>query len=377
MAFPSSVVELLRELIRIPSVNPDGEPGTDLTGEKHLADFVAAFLRDECGAEVEDEEVLPDRPNVLARFPGGASGRPRVLLAPHLDTVGVGGMTIEPFGARLMDGKVWGRGASDTKGSLAAMLWALREVRGDATRLGVAPLFAGFMSEESGQHGSRHFARNHVGEVDFAIAGEPTGLQVVHAHKACWWLEVTVRGRAAHSSKPELGDNAVVRMADLIGKLEAELARGLQTYEDEVLGACTHSINQCRGGVRANVVPDECRIVVDLRATPELYAAGVPRFLEDCLTHCGHPEASVHILGESPTLKTDPDHPVIRRLRSLGAGVTTAPWFCDAGWLALAGIPSVAMGPGSIDQAHTVDEWIRVSDLEKGADFFEGFLRSF
>jgi acetylornithine deacetylase len=286
-------------------------------------------------------------------------------------------MTIDPFGGDWSDGKIWGRGASDTKGSLAAMLWALREVRDEIDKLGVEPLFAGFMSEESSQHGSRHYAGNHRDEVDFAIAGEPTALQVVHAHKACSRVAITMHGRAVHSSKPELGDNAVVKMAALIGKLDADLRRRITGFKDDVLGASTHSINQCQGGTAANVVPDRCRIVIDFRSTPDLYRKGVANLLREGLQAIGHEEAEVRVLGEAPTLKTDPDHEVIGKLREAGAGLTTAPWFCDAGWLAEAGIPAVALGPGSIDQAHTKDEWIRVEDLEAGAAFFTRFLRAF
>lgn len=373
MAFPSTVVELLQELIRIPSVNPDGEPGTERTGEADLAAYVAAFLREECGAEVELEEVLPGRPNLLGRFPGGSSGGRKVVLGPHLDTVGVAGMVIDPFGGEVREGKIWGRGASDTKGSLAAMLWALREERRQGGGDGV--MFAGFMGEESAQHGSRHFARHHAEEAGFGVIGEPTEMQVVRAHKACWWLGVKVKGRAAHSSKPELGDNAVLKMADLIGKLNGEMARRLPGFADDVLGCPTLSINQCQGGVRANVVPDECGIVVDVRATPALHDYGVPRLLGECLAATGHESAAVRVIGQSPVLKTDPEHEMIRRLCSLGAGLAVAPWFCDAGWLAEAGIPAIAIGPGSIDQAHTVDEWIRVAELEEGARFFARFLR--
>jgi acetylornithine deacetylase/succinyl-diaminopimelate desuccinylase-like protein len=119
---PADVISLLQHLIRIPSVNPDNAPGTDLTGEAALAGFVGAWL-EAIGAEVTLTEVRPARPNLIARF-APLDGRPRILLGPHLDTVGVGGMTVAPFGGDLRDGRVWGRGAADTKGPMAAMLWA-------------------------------------------------------------------------------------------------------------------------------------------------------------------------------------------------------------------------------------------------------------
>src|SRR5690349_4629043 len=120
----SSVVELLQALIRIPSVNPAGTPGTDEVGEERCARFLCGFLT-ELGAHAELRQVLPGRPNAVARFPSDGTGKPRLLFAPHIDTVSVAGMSIDPFGGELREGKVWGRGASDTKGSMAAMLWAL------------------------------------------------------------------------------------------------------------------------------------------------------------------------------------------------------------------------------------------------------------
>jgi succinyl-diaminopimelate desuccinylase len=134
---------LLRALVRIPSVNPDGDPGTTGTGEKDCADFVAEFLRS-CGAEASGEDVLPGRPNVLGRFPSHGKSKPPVLFAPHTNTVSVAGMTIDPFAAELCDGRIWGRGATDTKGSMAAMLFALRECRDTLPGLSHEILVAAF-----------------------------------------------------------------------------------------------------------------------------------------------------------------------------------------------------------------------------------------
>ena len=151
----SSVTELLQALVRIPSVNPTGDPGTPHTGEQAIADWLAAWLRMEFpAARVELREVLPGRPNVVVRFSDSSGKKPRLLFAPHTDTVSVGGMTIDPFGAELRDGKVWGRGTSDTKGSMASMLWALRGMRERLPELGHEVWFAGLCSEEAGQHGA-------------------------------------------------------------------------------------------------------------------------------------------------------------------------------------------------------------------------------
>ena len=208
-----TVVDLLRELIRIPSVNPDGDPGTRHTGEKECAKFVADFLRS-CGAEAWLEDVLPDRPNVLGRFPSAGKAKPRLLFAPHTDTVSVAGMSIDPFSGELHDGKIWGRGASDTKGPMAAMLFALLESKDLLPDLSHEIWFAGFMGEEAGQQGAKALSSKE--KFDFAIVGEPTRLQTVNTHKGSVWLTLRARGRAAHASTPQIGENAIEKILEVI-----------------------------------------------------------------------------------------------------------------------------------------------------------------
>jgi Acetylornithine deacetylase/Succinyl-diaminopimelate desuccinylase and related deacylases len=155
-ASPGSVVELAQALVRIASVNPDGDPGTDRTGEQACAEFVADFLQAD-GAQTALHEVHPGRPNVVARF-AAAAGKPRLLFAPHTDTVSVAGMTIDPFGGAIRGGKLYGRGASDTKGPMASMLWALHECRDLLPHLTHEVWFAGLMGEEAGQDGAKALA---------------------------------------------------------------------------------------------------------------------------------------------------------------------------------------------------------------------------
>ncbi len=185
MVMSSRVVRILRDLIAIPSVNPDGESEAGHAGELECARYAGEFCR-RLGASVVYEEVLPGRPNVVARFPSdGRAGKPRVLLAPHTDTVSVAGMVIDPFGAELRDGRVWGRGACDTKGTMAAMLAALEEIGPAVAGLGAEVTFAGLMGEETRQHGSRHFAREHAGEYDFAVGSGNVWLRRSSAMR-CW-----------------------------------------------------------------------------------------------------------------------------------------------------------------------------------------------
>lgn len=373
---PTNVVELLCDLIQIPSVNPDGDPGTDLLGEQKCAEYVADFLRDRCGAEAELEEVLPGRPNVIGRFPNKTGATKTVLFGPHTDTVGVANMTIDPFGGEVRNGKIWGRGASDTKGSMANMLWAFHELRDVIPQLPVKVIFVGFISEESGQDGSRHFGEHHADEADFAVVGEPTELDVVFAHKACWWIELTTKGKAAHGSRPELGDNAVMKMTHVLQAIESGYREALEQPElvDDVLGKSTVSVNICNGGSRSNIVPDSCVATIDIRATPALFERGVLEHVREFLDANGFGDVEARPTCDSPALRTDPENPFVQQLLANGSELVTAPWFCDGGWLAGAGIPSIAIGPGSIAQAHTKDEWIKVEDLEAGAAYFKRFI---
>ena len=373
------VVTLLSELIRIPSVNPDGDPGCDVSGEKECAEWIGSFLSG-LGAEVSFEEVLPDRPNVIGRFPGKEDPNlPRLLLAPHLDTVSVAGMSIDPFGGEVRDGKVWGRGASDTKGTMAAMLWALQDLGAGLSELDARIAFAGLMGEETGQPGSRHFGDHHGNEFDFAVVGEPTELDIVHASKGCVWIELTAWGKAAHGATPEKGENAIAKLQTVLSVVLDELPRRFAEHEDNLLGLPTVNLGMIRGGSRTNIVPDSANASLDFRETPSLRKkGGVLSLLEEILSENGwSDEIEVKRTVDSEPLHTDPDFDPVKRLEKLGAKLTTAPWFCDAGWLSRGGIPSVACGPGNIAQAHTEDEFIRIDDLEEGARFYRDFLSSY
>ena len=359
--------ELLAELIRIPSVNPEGDPGVEEPGESRLALYLEKLLTG-LGAEVLIEDVLPGRPNVVARFPSNRPGKPRILFAPHTDTVSVSGMTIDPFGGEIREGKVWGRGASDTKGPMAAMLIALARCRDLLPSLSHEIWFAGLMGEESGQHGAKALAsREHF---DFVIAGEPTDLGTVHTHKGSLWVTLTSHGRAVHASAPEKGENAIYRMSAAIERIREQVLPELGKQKHPQLGQSTLSVGTIRGGSKTNIVPDHCEATLDIRTVPGADPEAIVRMLEDAC-----PGITLTWLGSSP-LHTDPDHHLIAKLSSLGAPAVGAPWFCDAAIFAEKGMPSVALGPGSIAQAHTADEWISVADLNAGADFFESFLKS-
>lgn len=363
-----SVTDIASALVQIPSVNPDGgDPGTPHTGEAACANWVSDFLH-KLGAEVSLREVLPGRPNVVGRFPSKISNAPRVLFAPHLDTVSVAGMTIEPFSGEVREGRLWGRGSSDTKGPAASMLWALQEAKDFLSTLPYEIWFAGLVGEEAGQFGAKALAEEE--HFDFVLAGEPTSLQVVHTHKGSCWLQLKTHGHAVHASRPEAGENAIYKMCEAIDCLRQEIDPMLAKNVDPVLGRATMSVGIIQGGSKVNIVPDVCQASVDIRTIPGMNTEFVSRMLKDRV-----PDIQIEMLGSEP-LFTDPAHPLIHRMQSLGASLAGAPWFCDAAVFAAKGCPSIAIGPGSIAQAHTADEFISITDLEDGGRFFLNFLKS-
>ena len=364
---PLNPAALLQDLIRIPSVNPEGDPGVSDPGEARIAVALERLLL-ELSAEVSLREVLPGRPNVVARFPSNRPDKPRLLLAPHTDTVSVVGMTIDPFSGEVRDGRIWGRGASDTKGPMAAMLSALARMREVIPTLSHEIWFAGLVGEESGQHGAKALASEE--HFDFVIAGEPTDLKTVHAHKGSLWVTLTAHGKAVHASAPDRGENAIYKMTSAIERVREQVIPAISKTTHPLLGHSTLSVGTIRGGSKTNIVPDHCEATLDIRIIPGTDPLQIINLIEN-VTH----GVQVDHLGSEP-LYTDPDHPLVAKLSALGALPVGAPWFCDAAIFAAKGISAVALGPGSIAQAHTADEFISVSDLEAGADFFERLLRS-
>ena len=366
---PASVAELAQDLVRIPSVNPDGDPGTDQTGEEACAAFLRDFLHS-LGAEVRLEEVLPGRPNVVARFTA-TGGKPRLLFAPHTDTVSVAGMTVDPFGGEIRDGRLYGRGATDTKGPMASMLWALRECRDVLPLLSHEIWFAGLMGEEAGQDGAKALADKET--FDFVVVGEPTGLDVVFKHKVDVTARIIATGRSAHSSCPERGENAITKLASGLLSLQEALTDHFKKIHDPVLGHPTFSIGTIRGGTKFNIVPDHAEAVVDLRLLPSQWKDREAAEVFDIMREAC-PGLRVERIAGSQALDTDPAHPLVGKLAAVGGKPAGAAWFCDAAVFSSRGIPAVAIGPGSIAQAHTEDEFIEIADLERGVEFFKKFL---
>lgn len=371
----SPVVKLLSDLVALPSINPAFTGLNDpWSGETRVSEFLTrAAIR--AKLDVELQPVLPERSNVVIRLTPPGRIKQRVLLAPHMDTVTVSDRSqLRPA---LRHGRLYGRGSCDTKGSVAAMFTALSRVaRGARRPQHTEIILVGLIDEENGQSGSRALVK-HRFRADLAIVGEPTLLEVVTAHKGDIWLEIETSGRAAHSSQPELGRNAIAEMARVVSALEGPYAKQLKTSRHPLLGPATVNVGTIHGGRQPNIVPDHCEIRVDRRTIPGETDARVIRDLKKFLRSQGC-VAAVRDWKGLPSLPLETDHrlPLVRQLmKTTGQrrpkGVR---YFSDAGVLAQGGIPSILFGPGDIAQAHTVDEFIAITQLESATDLLTSFL---
>jgi acetylornithine deacetylase len=367
---------LLADLIRIPSVNPMGraQSGDDFV-EEHLAGYVAEYLR-RSGVEVELDEVTPRRPNVIARITTGA--RETILLEAHLDTVRVDGMTIPPFEPVVRDGRLFGRGACDTKASLAAFLYAVTSVLAEGRRPRHNVVLLAVADEEYQFTGARRAVERGLG-ADWGIVGEPTSLGIIHAHKGVTRWRIHTTGRAAHSAYPQQGENAIYTMAQIVARLD-DYALGLQEQVPHpLLGPPTLSVGVIEGGQAVNVVPDHCWIEIDRRTLPGENAEEVMADVRHVLREVNGwtmeaPHLSVAGMHVPDSSAAVTELSAALRAVTGNAVLTSAPYATDAGLYCQAGVPCVVFGPGDIAEAHTSAESVPLKEVEQCADVIRRVL---
>jgi acetylornithine deacetylase len=385
-----SVVSLLQDLVAIPSVNPMGR---DLTGPEYYETRVSAYLVElfkSLDTHYEQVEVAPGRANILARYNAGPD-RPTVLLDAHQDTVPVDGMTISPFDPVVKDGRLYGRGACDVKGGLAAMLTAFSRLVRERPRRAANVIMSCTCDEESTVMGITDLVEmwndpSRTSKVipsrpDVAIVAEPTGLDVVVAHRGATRWKIKTSGVACHSSRPSDGVNAVYRMAKVLECIEAYNEYLRQTIPPHRLcGPATISVGRIEGGISVNTVPDFCTIEIDRRVIPgedghaviERLATYLRARLDFEVEHW--PPWSVGL-----PLSDDDNGPLADRLMNFVTDIAGAhdkvgvAYGTHASRIADSNVPSVVFGPGSIDQAHTKEEWVEISQLELAAEVYYRF----
>lgn len=373
LEMPGAAQSILEQLVRIPSA----------TGHEQAIAHAFAGRCEEAGLEVETQEVEPGRLNVIARWRVGR--RPRLLLTGHLDTVPVGeGWTRDPFGAEVAGGRLYGRGACDMKGGLAAMLGAIVDLRARGAEPAGDVVLAAVVGEEEDSAGTRALIAGGVA-ADWAVLAEPTAMALVVANRGLMNYRLVVRGASVHASSPELGRNAVTAAARLVLELEA-CADGLATRPHRLFGPPNLTVGTIHGGTRPYVVPDRCVVEVDRRVNPgetrDQVVAEIQAAIARTRAHLGWLEVEVEAGPEYLAFEIPEEHELIGAMTSAMAAANLprrlSAWRAasDAGFLVhTAGIPCVLFGPGDIEQsAHRPDEWMDLVDLEVAQRVFERLL---
>src|SRR5262245_16521330 len=349
-----SVAELTSALVRVDSRNPDLDP--DGPGEGGMASFVADWLRD-AGLDVAVEEAAPGRPNVVGVARGSGGGR-TLMLNAHMDTVGVAGMK-EPYTGRIADGRVYGRGAYDMKGSLAAcMIAAWRAstlgLRGDVVVTAVA-------DEEVASVGTEAIARTR--RADAAIVTEPTEERLALAHRGFAGFTIDVVGRAAHGSRPDLGIDAIARTGPVLVRLAELDARLRAGTGHPLLGTGSAHASLISGGQEYSSYPASCRLIGERRTIPGETDDDVRGEVEALLADV---EGEWGLTISRPPFETAPTAEIAALVRHHAGdpGDIGAPYWADSGLLHAAGIPTVLYGPRG-EGAHAEVEWVDVASLER------------
>lgn len=372
MTTNNHLAEWLSRLVQIPSVSPDqAGPRAGTPGEAKLAAAVSGWF-EAFGGEVYQEEVQTDRPNIYGLWRGRSERWAAVDV--HMDTVGVEQMAGDPFDGRIENGRVYGRGAVDTKATLAVVLALLEAIHQTGQILETNLLIAATMDEEFSATGAPAFAkwvRQRGLSLDQLAVAEPTMCQPVYGHKGVCRLEFEIQGKSTHSSQPQLGQNAITAAAPLILALDEEHQRLLAEPPQTELGPATLTVSVIQGGTGINVVPDSCRIFIDRRTVAGENAAEVAATLRMLAEQtCPLPVTTRDQLLLDAFFNP-PDTPWICQMAEWsGQKPVIAPYGTNAfAYGGLAG-ECVVIGPGSIDQAHGDVEWVEISELQKLAGIY-------
>jgi len=369
---------LLQKLVQINSVTPSLESGSPANGgEESLAQWVKQFL-ESYHFHCELDYVEPGRPNIIARHRFFDPELPTVAFEAHLDTVDVERMSIDPFAGAIYDNALWGRGACDVKGTMAAMLTALVKWTNQTGGHHFNPIFIGTMGEENGTIGARHLARQGL-PLDMILVGEPTSLNPVVGHKGIWRFAIETKGLAGHSSRPEQGRNAVEAMIPVLNALQNRVKPKFESTAGNTL-----SVTLLHGGTTINVIPDSCRLSVDARFIPgtklDIVEEHISAMVETLQNN--HPEFHYNFIEiqQNPPFKAKENSVLLSLLEeTLAAHNVSArrlfePWYSDAGHYSLSGYDVIVWGAGDICHAHTADEHIDIDQLQLAEQLLVEFL---
>lgn len=375
------ILATLQDLVAIDSVNPALPGGQQ--GEADMVAYLSTFFS-ALNIPFELSEVLPGRSNFIARFEGENPER-QLLFECHMDTASAEVMTIPPFEPHIRDGRLYGRGSCDTKAGGAAMIHAIKRLRESGIKPPCTILYAGTIDEEAFFAGTNHLAEHLAAEA--AVISEPTDLAVVRAHKGAVRFHLTVNGKAAHSAKPHLGVNAITKMAQLIARIEKEISPQYAAQSYPLLGSPTFNVGTIVGGAQVNFVPDQCQIAIDCRLIPGQTPEGVVQVFEEVIARAKAEDSALDAVVENPffvcaALGTNEDAPIVINAANAcsevldEATIAGVPYATDGSPFSAKGVPTIVLGPGSIDQAHGAIEWVDCQQVVQAVDIYQQIMLS-
>jgi acetylornithine deacetylase len=370
-----NIIRLLADMIAIPSVNPMGSGQSGgVYGEKELADYLFQRLS-KFGLDVELDQEDEETPCLMARLDQNCEQT--LVLDAHLDTVSHLEMSIDPFDPVIKGGKMYGRGSCDTKASMATYIDAIEQILRKGQKLSKNIIIMACADEEFSFGGIRRMVKKGL-KADYAIVGEPTGLNGLYSHKGVLRCLVKAKGRSCHSSTPELGSNAIYHICAAVERLK-NYQESLSTRKHAILGSPSLSVGVIRGGTTVNTVPSSAEIDIDRRLIP----GEQPQQVFDELRQVLADMEDVQL--ESPYVQAggyheQTDHPMTKQLQSCCSRHSHSMAFHSAAYgthgpfYREMGIPSIVYGPGSIAQAHTKDEFVEIEQVQKSSAILQTLL---
>ncbi|SKC84965.1 M20 family metallopeptidase [Maledivibacter halophilus] len=380
------LIRLTQSLIQIPShKDADGR-------EKEVSKYIYNF----CIENDLEAELIPverERSNVIAYLRGDKAGK-RLMLNGHTDTVPPYNMTIDPFAAEIKDGAIWGRGAVDMKGPIASMLMTMVALKRSGKRLKGDVIFTGVIGEEERSEGSEYLVKSGL-KADGAIVGEPSNYEYAIGHRGLEWLEIIIKGKAAHGGVPHLGVNAIEKAAKLIERIKDELYPKLAERYNEYMGPSVMNFGVINGGSQPSTVADTCSIKIDRRYVPGETVESVLKEYQDIIDSLKNEDTDfnakiIRMPNNMLTLDhlyliTSPDDPIVKTVRESikevirkEPRITRRRGWTDAALLSNYGnIPTVVFGPGNILYSHTKDERIKISELVDAVDIYSKIVQKF
>lgn len=359
-------VELTKKLVSIDSSNPGNY-------EYEIGQWITEYIK-KTGATITREEVLPNRFNVMAEIKGDPS-LPALVFICHMDTVTLGtDWTKAPLGGVEIDGKIYGRGACDMKSGLACGISAFCELAQLGKKVKHSLKLICTVDEEDFMRGvEKAIASNWVTKEDWVLDTEPTNGQIQVAHKGRTWFEIEIKGITAHASMPWKGADANAAMAEVIREIRLAIER---TPEHEDLGKSTVTFGQIEGGYRPYVVPDRCKVWVDMRLVPPTDTKKAEEIVKDAIQKAEKEIVGVTgsyvITGDRPYVEKDPNSYLLHCLKEVADRVTKKdtvvqyfPGYTDTAVIAstLGNQNCMSYGPGNLEQAHKPDEWVQIDDI--------------